>query len=198
MKLLISNYFEAIGGIPLIQNLKSHSLWCSVEAKGIQQTWKESYNYESGEFQVVVENEGVPIMVTEGNKIEAVRKVNKQEQKLGSDELAILHTTIILVPEILFLEEEYIRSISDVSLTILDDENILKFKRHPYFYTYIFSISDGLKKEVRLSDVSDSAISLTIRYSDWRDVNGLLYPFVQDMVNERMESRRRVIIVNSG
>ncbi len=192
MNLLITNYLAAIGGLSRIQNIKSHSLWCSITAKGILQQWKESYNYESGEFSIVVETDGAPIMVTEGNKIEAVRKTNREVQNISADELATIHTTIMLVPEVLFLEEAYINSISDISLEIIGEEQILKFKRTPYLYTYIFNVSDGLKKEIHLSDMSDSNIALTIKYKDWRNVDGLLYPFVQEMVSVHQESVRLV------
>src|SRR6218665_1330727 len=103
MNLLISNYLEKIGGIPLIQNLQSHSLWCSIEAKGILQKWKESYDYENGAFSILVENEGIPIMLTEGDKTSGIRKINQSTQILTSNEVEVIHTTILLVPEILFL-----------------------------------------------------------------------------------------------
>jgi len=192
MKLLISNYLAAIGGLSHIKNLRSHSLWCSITAKGIHQQWKESYNYESGEFQIVTENDGAPFMTTEGNRAEAVRRTNQESQKISVEELATIHSTIMLVPEVLFLEEAYINSIADISLEIIGEEKILKFSRSPYLYTYIFNVADGLKKEIHLSDMSDSNIALTIKYKDWRYVDGLLYPFVQEMVSVHQESVRRV------
>ena len=98
----------------------------------------------------------------------------------------------MLVPEVLFLEEAYINSIADISLEIIGEEKILKFSRSPYLYTYLFNVADRLKKEIHLNDMSDSNIALTIKYKDWRYVDGLLYPFVQEMVSVHQESVRRV------
>lgn len=187
---LISNYLTAIGGIQLIRNIKSHFLLCSIEAKGIHQTWKEFYNYAEGSFKIILEDDGRIITVTEGNAAAAYRKLNGEEIKLDRQEVEMILSTILLVPEINLLDEAYVSTLSHIRLSDTDDEKILHFTKAPFLYKFVFDRNTWLKKEVHLSSGGEELPELTITYYDWRDINGILYPFKQEYVNPHQSSHR--------
>lgn len=189
---LISNYLTAVGGIQLIRNIKSHFLLCSIEAKGIHQTWKEFYNYEDKAFKIILESEGRAITVTEGNDERAVRRLNGEEVNLNSPEIESILSTILLIPEINLLDDEYVSTLSDIQLSETDENNILHFTKAPFRYKFEFDRFTFLKKEIHLSTAGEEIPELTISYDDWREINGILYPFQQNYINPHQTSSRDV------
>lgn len=198
MNQLIFNYLEAIGGVTLIRRIRHHALLCCIEAKGIHQTWKEFYDYESGAFRITTANDGYTMALTEGNRSEAHRKFKSGSKDIDEGELDAIHTSMMLVPEIKFLDENFIRSVYEDTVSVGDDISCFSFRSSKYDYTFIFDNKTGLKKEVKLADLSDERIKLDLQYSQWSRFEGLLYPAVLEMISEHQVSKRMVLELEIG
>lgn len=192
MNLLISNYLAKIGGLSLIKDIKSHFLLCSIEAKGIHQIWKEFYNYADRSFKIIMESDGRVFSITEGNDLKGSRKLHNEVFDLNSEELALIQSTILIIPEILLLDEEYVKTLNDIDIAEMDGMYKLKFTKYPYRYTFIFDSETFLKKEVHLNVLANESPELTIVFDEWTNIDGILYPIKQHYVNPHQTSHRLV------
>lgn len=187
---IIEKYLDAIGGRFLIDNLKSHYLQCTLNTESSQQIWREFYNYQNNMFNISVNIDNRSLMKVNGNILYGTRFQGGVKAPLMQDELKSLHKSIKLVPEIDFLNSGF--NAREVKIEEGLDEYRIRLYQAPFHYDFSFDRISFLKREVIIENPNQKDSKLCLKYSDWREVDGLYFPFLQEMIAKYLASYRQV------
>lgn len=188
--LIIERYLDTLGGRLLIGKMRSHYLQCTLSTESTQQIWREFYNYQNNVFNISVELNNRSLMKIEGNRKYGVKRQGKVEHSLSQEELSSLHMSIQLVPELEFLNPGF----GTQGIEVKESKNDYRIKLFlaPFGYELCFDKISCLKKEVIIENINQEDSKLVLKYSDWRVVDGLYYPFFQEMSGKHLLSYRSV------
>jgi len=172
-KSVIENYIKAIGGEKALKNVKSLITIASGTIQGapVELTSKTTTGHKQmREMKVMgmsmmkqVVNDKVAYMIQQGQRKE-ITGDELNEAKASAvpfDELELLNKSTLVLESI----EKY----DDADTYIVKDGDS----------KYYFDVKTGLKvAETKSMDMSGQATSLTTRFSDYREINGIKIPYV--------------------
>lgn len=187
---IIKKYLDAIGGRLLIDNLKSHYLQCTLNTESFQQIWREFYNYQNNMFNISVSVNNRSLMKVDGNILYGTRFQGGVKTPLMQDELKSLHKSIKLVPEIDFLNSGF--NTREIKIEDKLNEYRVQLYQAPFHYDFSFDRISFLKREVIIENPKQKDSKLCLKFSDWREVDGLYFPFLQEMIAKHLASYRQV------
>lgn len=189
---IVENYFDAIGGYEKLKNIKSlikkgHYIEPAYNIVIPAQQLKMRPNFRKiGDLETVGFEEGFNGSAWEYHKGKGLI-ISKGEAKE-----AIVVASDFDFPFMDAKEKGYTLKLNGQKKIngqqTYDLELVMPFENSEYITNYYFSTSTGLligQRKVMPIHAKGSDVDIIVLYSDYRDVNGVLYPFSQMERNEK-------------
>jgi len=141
-------------------------------------------------------------VVVSGDSV-SVKQMGNNNEALDQDTKKYLKNSANIFPELNFMSAGYQLQLSNMLETVNDKDAYVVTVKDPLGITtrYYYDVQTGLKlKETTVTDDPKSDIASTKEYSDYKEVNGIKFPYTLKSANFQQDITFTItdITINSG
>ncbi len=170
---VLEKYIEAIGGKDKLEGVESYALMAEAEMQGMKlelemkKTSKDQFMQD-----IKVMGNSMSKQVLDGDKGYMV--MQGQRKDMGDEELKKVKEESVAFPELNYLNSD----IALEGIETIDGKKVYKLKISDE-KTSFYDVETGLKiQDATSTEMQGQQISSTITYSDYKEVSGVLFPFL--------------------
>ena len=202
---VINNYLKAIGGTDKLQSVKDLVVNSKGSVQGQDIVFVRKYKVP-GKYLLDVTlpslNMNASHVVVSGDSV-SVKQMGNNNEALDQDTKKYLKNSANIFPELNFMSAGYQLQLSNMLETVNDKDAYVVTVKDPLGITtrYYYDVQTGLKlKETTVTDDPKSDIASTKEYSDYKEVNGIKFPYTLKSANFQQDITFTItdITINSG
>ncbi|MDR0232028.1 MAG: insulinase family protein [Dysgonamonadaceae bacterium] len=198
---IIANYINALGGKDAIEKIKDYTIIADMSAMGQMLTLTQSFKAPNKSL-VLMEMNGMLLqrMAFDGSIMRISGMGGSQEISEG-DMVENMKNSLGVAPEMNFIENGYTLSVGDMGEVNGEKAYVLTAVRGESKTVIYFDATTGLKvRSVEMADTPMGEMQTVTEYMDYRDVEGVKFPFLMKQNAGGMASDITVksIEVNKG
>lgn len=192
---VLKKYIGAIGGESKVRGITSYIMLAEAEMQGMKlnlemiKTAKKQFRQD-----IQVAGNSMSLQVFDGEKGYVIAQGQRSE--MGEADIAKIKQEATPFPELDYLND----GLSLEGIETIEGQKAYKLKISDSKWSY-YDVESGLKlQEVNTAEVGGQKITSTITYSDYKEVNGVKFPFIlaQTVGPQSFEFKVSDIKVNEG
>lgn len=174
---VLNGYVDAIGGAEKLAGVNTYMMLAKAEVQGMtldmemkkgnKAQFMQEIKLMGTPYQKLVYNDGSGYMLVQGNKMDA-----------NEDQLASMKTEADIFPEVAWLAEG---NATLEKIAKVDGKNAYLIKNGGKEYYY--DVETGFKVQtIEEQEAQGQTIKVTVKFSDYRDVDGIKFPYLLQQI----------------
>lgn len=199
---VIENYIEALGGREKLESVKDMSMTMGATIQGMALTMKLKQK-ATGKMAMTVEMNGSVVNETRYDGEKAMVSAMGQKQVLEGEDADAFKSQAMIHPELAYGKKGYELKLTGAEK--VDGEPAYKIEitsPDGSKSTEYFAIESGLKlKAVTVQDGPQGSVTVTNRFSDYQEVEGMMVPFqteAEGMAPVPLTMKVQEVQINTG
>jgi FtsP/CotA-like multicopper oxidase with cupredoxin domain len=199
---VIENYIEALGGREKLESVKDMSMTMGATIQGMALTMKLKQK-ATGKMAMTVEMNGSVVNETRYDGEKAMVSAMGQKQVLEGEDADAFKSQAMIHPELAYGKKDYELKLTGAEK--VDGEPAYKIEitsPDGSKSTEYFAIESGLKlKAVTVQDGPQGSVTVTNRFSDYQEVEGMMVPFqteAEGMAPVPLTMKVQEVQINTG
>jgi predicted Zn-dependent peptidase len=198
---VIEAYVEALGGLQAIEAVTDYRITEEMNMMG--QTLTTIKAFKQPHYTLEIVEMGGMLMqkqVFDGTKVKITGMGGEQELTEG-EEFEAAKALAAVCPERHYIKNGYVLTVKGIDKVNGNDAYALEVRKGESVKMEYYDVQSGLKvKTAETADTPQGPIQAVVEYADYRNVNGVLFPYKtkQLAAGMAMESEVKALEVNAG